>query len=729
MAEPLSPNAPLRPPEGDPHHVLVPSGILDDRIRVLKHGDTFAVFDHLGHIKSGGLGEEGLYHEGTRYLSHLLLELDGQPPFFLGSTVRDENDQLSVALTNPDRVRDRRVEVPLGTLQLAVRAHLWQGACHWRLRARNHGPGPVAWSICLRFGADFADIFEVRGMKREARGSDLPPELRTDRVTLGYAGLDEERRRTLLRFTPAPAELTPDRAFFPLPLRPQEEMTFDLVVACRRGDMNTEPPGFDDATAQAAAALEVFNASSCRLGASESRFDAWLKRSESDLHMMTSELPTGPYPYAGIPWFNTPFGRDGIITALQCLWLQPDLARGVLAYLTATQASEIIASQDAEPGKVLHEFRNGEMATLGEMPFGRYYGSVDATPLFVLLAGAYFERTADRAFAESIWPNIDAALAWIDAFGDRDGDGFVEYQRQAPDGLIHQGWKDSDDAIFHADGTLASGPIALCEAQSYAYAARQAGAIVAAALGMPDRAAALERQAESLRQKFESMFWCDDLGTYALALDGEKRPCRIRASNAGHCLFGGIASRDRAERVVRRLASGDFFSGWGIRTLATTEARYNPMAYHNGAVWPHDNSLVGYGAARYGLKDLTVAILAGLFAAGTYFDLHRMPELFCGFDRQPGEGPVAYPVACAPQAWAAGSVFLLLQGALGLTVDGVERQIWFDQPRLPTFVPELRITNLEVAGATVDLLLVRHGDDVGVNVIRRTGDVSVVVAK
>jgi glycogen debranching enzyme len=389
----------------------------------------------------------------------------------------------------------------------------------------------------------------------------------------------------------------------------------------------------------------------------------------------------------------------------------------------------VIPAQDAEPGKILHETRSGEMATLGEMPFGRYYGSVDATPLFVLLAGVYYERTADRPFAEAIWPHVEAALGWIDRDGDRDGDGFVEYERRAADGLIHQGWKDSDDAVAHADGTPANGPIALCEVQGYVYAARRAGALLAAALGMPDRAAALERQAEALRERFEAAFWCEDLGTYALALDGDKRLCRVRSSNAGHCLFGGIAAPDRAARVARGLMAPEFFSGWGIRTLAATEARYNPMAYHNGAVWPHDNALIAYGASRYGLRDLSVRALAGLFASGTYFDLNRMPELFCGFDRQPGEGPVPYPVACAPQAWAAGSVFLLLQACLGLGVSAVERQVWFHQPQLTSFVPELRITNLEVAGASVDLHLVRHGDDVGVNVLRRVGDLSVVVAK
>lgn len=729
MKEPLNPQGAAGTADGNAHHVLAPAAISDDRNRVLKHGDTFAVFDHFGQIKPGGLGEQGLYHDGTRYLSRLILELDGQAPFFLGSTVRDENDQLSVALTNPDRMRDARIEVPLGTLNLAVRVLLWQGACHWRLRATNHGQEPFDAGICVRFQADFADIFEVRGMRRKGRGRDLGPEVAPDRVILGYIGLDGLQRRSLLRFRPAPDDLAADLARFELTLRPLECITIDMVVACSRGKEGPEPPGFDDAAAAAATAIEQFKTVSCRIGASESRFDTWLRRSESDLHMLTTELPTGPYPYAGVPWFNTPFGRDGIITALECLALRPELARGVLSYLAATQAKEVIREQDAEPGKVLHETRNGEMATLGEMPFGRYYGSVDATPLFVLLAGAYYERTGDLSFAESIWPNVLAALAWIDDFGDRDGDDFVEYERRAVNGLIHQGWKDSDDAVSHADGSLANGPIALCEVQSYVYAARRAGIVLAAALGIPGIASSLESQAERLRQRFEAAFWCDDLGTYALALDGEKRPCAVRASNAGLCLFGGIASPECAERVARVLSLPEMFGGWGIRTLSAKEVRYNPMGYHNGAVWPHDNALIAYGASRYGLKDFTMSVLGGLFAAATYFDLNRVPELFCGFDREPGEGPVPYPVACAPQAWAAGAVFLLLEGCLGLSVNGIERQVWLHQPRLPLFVPELRITNLEVGGASLDLHLLRHGDDVGVNVLRRTGELSVVVTR
>jgi glycogen debranching enzyme len=725
----FQPRESTQPAPGDPHHVLAASGVSDDRPRVLKHGDTFAVFDHFGQFTPAGLGEQGLFHEGTRHLSSLLLELDGQRPFFLNSTVRDENDQLSVSLTNPDEVRDGRVAVPLGTLHLAVRAFLWQGTCHWQLRVKNHGLAPVSPTIHLRFRADFADIFEVRGMRRQARGSDLLPQVEGDRVVLSYLGLDRVQRWTLIRLTPPPAIFTEDAARFDLTLGRGDEAAFEAAVACWKGNQTAEPSGFENARRVAEAATERHKTGGCHVRSSDRRFDDWVRRADSDLHMLISDTPTGPYPYAGVPWFNTPFGRDGIITALQCLWLRPQVARGVLAYLAATQATEIIPEQDAEPGKILHETRNGEMATLREIPFGRYYGSVDATPLFVILAGAYFERTADLAHAEVIRPNVEAALTWIDQYGDVDGDGFVEYQRRSADGLIHQGWKDSDDAISHADGSPAHGTVALCEVQAYTYAAKRAGAVLAAALGRAGRAAELNIQADRLRDRFESAFWCEDLGTYALALDGDKRPCRVRSSNAGHCLFTGIADPGRAARVASGLMDPDSFSGWGVRTLSTRETRYNPMAYHNGTVWPHDNALIAYGFARYGLEDLAVRVLSGLYEAATSFELHRMPELFCGFARRAGEGPTPYPVACAPQAWAAGAVFLLLQACLGLGIDAVEPRIWFHRPRLPDFLGRITITNIAVAGASVDLQLTRHDNDVGVQVLRRDGPVNVLIVK
>jgi glycogen debranching enzyme len=712
-----------------PHHILAASSPADERTRVLKHDDTFAVFDYYGDIRPDGLGDGGLYHEGTRYLSRLRLNLGKGRPFLLSSTVRDENDQLSVSLTNPDLLQHGQLVLSLGALHLSLKRFLWRGVCYQQLRVKNHASEPIETTLTWYFQADFADIFEVRGMQRKVHGHQSPPLVSGDRVVLSYRGLDDVVRRTLLQFEPSPSQLTANSARIDVSMQPQQETAFQFTIACQKDTAVPIVLNFDDARTKAQSDLERYRAWSCHVGSSNGQINAWINRAASDLHMMTTELATGPYPYAGVPWFNTPFGRDGIITALECLWLRPELARGVLSYLASTQATEVIPEQDAEPGKIQHETRSGEMATLKEMPFGRYYGSVDATPLFVILAGAYYERTLDRTFVESLWHNIDAALQWIDDYGDRDGDGFVEYDRQSADGLVHQGWKDSDDAVFHVDGSTARGSIALCEVQGYVYAARRAGALLAALFGLEARATQLTQQAVELRDRFNHAFWCDELSTYALALDGDKRPCRVRTSNAGHCLWTGIASPENARQLARTLLSRESFSGWGIRTVASCERRFNPMSYHNGSVWPHDNALIAQGLARYGLTCDALQIWNGLFEAGMSFDLHRMPELFCGFPQEQSEAPVLYPVACSPQAWSAASVFLLLQSCLGLEINAPGARICFNQPRLPHSLGELRIHNLSVAGASVDLLLVRHEHDVGVNVLRREGDVQIVVLK
>ncbi|MBI4477558.1 MAG: amylo-alpha-1,6-glucosidase [Acidobacteria bacterium] len=702
---------------------------VEDRTRVLKDGETFGVFDRYGDIQLYGLGEQGLYHDGTRHLSRLELRVGGRRPLLLSSTVKNENDLFTADLTNPDLMEGDDLISGRGDLHLFRSKFLWQGACYERIRLSNYGLNRVALSLRIHFDADFADIFEVRGITRAERGRRLNDRADLGTVVLAYEGLDGRVRTTRIECFPPPQRTTPSLIDYAVEIVPHETTTINLSVHCEERTPAAEHLPYDRAFVAASTRLEAIRARQCEIDCSNDRVNEWIERSISDLNMMISTTPHGSYPYAGVPWYSTVFGRDGIITALQVLWLDPELARGVLTFLAAAQATTTNPGQDAEPGKILHELRGGEMAALGEVPFGRYYGSVDSTPLFVMLAAAYYDRTGDLDLVRSIWPNIERALGWIENYGDRDGDGFVEYMRHTPTGLVHQGWKDSQDSVSHADGRLAEPPIALCEVQGYVYAAFEGAADLAEALGRTDQVIRFRTRAAALRERFEHEFWLEDLSTYALALDRDKQPCRVRSSNPGHCLFTGMVREDRARRAAATLLQEEMFSGWGVRTLGAAEVRYNPMSYHNGSVWPHDNSIIAAGLARYRLKDLAMRILSGLYDASLFVDLHRLPELVCGFHRRPGEGPTLYPVACAPQAWASGAPFLMLQACLGLSIDGPRRQVRCVHPVLPEVVERLRIRNLKVGEGSVDLAFDRHPFDVSLNVLRRTGDVQVIVMK
>jgi glycogen debranching enzyme len=696
--------------------------------RVLKQGDTFVVFDRSGDINPIGGGGQGLYHDGTRFLSGLELLVNDRQPLLLSSTVRLDNDVLTVDLTNPDMSADAGESFPSDTLHIFRSNFLWQGACYQRIRVSNYSLTSRHVTLSMRFTADFADIFEVRGTRRLRRGESSAPRTADSELILSYVGLDGARRRTRIRFE-TPVTWRNGTAAIDLQIERGSPVTILCTIAC---EVESEARAIlTHEHAFSAVGQDLANAKTrhSQIDTADGLFNEWLRRSLADVHMMVTSTRCGLYPYAGVPWFNAPFGRDGIITALEVLWFYPELARGVLQFLAATQATEMIPDQDAQPGKIVHEIRGGEMAALREIPFGRYYGSVDSTPLFVVLAGEYYGRTADLTFVQSIWPNIERAMQWIDEYGDVDRDGFVEYMRQTPEGLAQQGWKDSHDSVFHADGQLAPPPIALCEVQAYVYAARRHAATLARALGMDDRSECFQRDAESLRQRFEQAYWDDELSMYVLALDGRKQPCRVRTSNAGHCLFGGIASPDRAGRVANELVGDNLYSGWGVRTLAAGEMRYNPMSYHNGSVWPHDNALIGAGLGRYGLTTGSTKILEGFHHASSFLDLHRLPELFCGFRRRAAEGPTLYPVACAPQAWAAGAAFMLLQGCLGLSIDAIHKRVTFTRARLPDFVPWVGISNLTVAGGSVDLMLEQHSLGVAVTLLKTTGDVEIVTRK
>jgi glycogen debranching enzyme len=697
----------------------------DDRTRVLKHGETFAVFDRYGDIRHVGTGEHGLYHQGSRFLSHFELRLNGHWPLLLNSSVKLDNFVMSVDLTTHDFFDKGKLTVLKGTVHVSRERLLWEAACHERIVVANYGDQPVTLALSLAFAADFADIFEARGFARSRRGEMLPPEVHASQVILGYRGLDGVVRRTEVSFVRPPARLAADSAEFVVHLAPQSTHDIEFAITCQP----QLSAGVSHAAAAASAekSLRRVETGRCLVTTSNEQFNDWLTRSASDLVMLSLDNPEGPYPYAGVPWYSTPFGRDGLITAMHMLWLEPGMARSVLGYLAGAQAQEHKPEQDAEPGKILHEVRRGELAAIGDIPFGRYYGSVDSTPLFVALAGQYFQRTGDLEFIESLWPNIERALDWMDRNGAADDDGFVTYRRKTGKGLAQQGWKDSEDSVFHRDGRAAEAPIALCEVQGYVYAARLEAALIAEELGDRERAEHLHRQALALQQRFEEAFWCDGLATYALAIDGAKRRCEVRTSNAGHVLWSGIASPERARLTGRSLLAPESFSGWGVRTLAEGEPRYNPMSYHNGSIWPHDNAMVAMGLAHYGMKWGVLEIISSLFDASRFMDLHRLPELYCGFPRRRSEGPTLYPVACSPQAWASSSVFYLLQAALGLSIHREAPHVRFDHPQLPPCVERMEIRNLHAGGGVLDLALYRHEHDVGVNVLRKGGDVEISV--
>jgi glycogen debranching enzyme len=705
-----------------PFYITASAISSQSRPRVLKRGGIFAVLDGYGNSQAFGPGAEGLFFEDTRYLSQVILTVDGLPPVLLSSVVSEDNTALTADFTNPELKSpdDRMLK---DSLHLLSTTALTEDGLEVRVHIRNFGRYPADFVLRLDFDADFADIFEVRGAVRPKRGTMLADDRSGGELTISYLGLDMRERRTRFSFEPKPTVLQSRSAEWRVAVEPHAERTVRMRVACeRQAHAGALAAPLPDLAKIVRRIDEVASVETSNL-----RFNDWLVRSRADIDMLVTDTPQGPYAYAGIPWFSTAFGRDGIITALLCLWLDPALAAGTLRFLAANQATELDPKADAEPGKILHETRQGEMALLGEVPFGRYYGSIDSTPLFIVLAAAYYQRTGDLALIGDIWPNIEAALAWMKEYGDPDGDGFLEYDRKSANGLINQGWKDSSDSIFHADGRLAEAPIALAEVQAYAYAAYCGATLLARRLGKAHAATEFEVRANTLYERFDEAFWLEDIGTYAIALDGDKKPCRVRSSNAGQVLFGGLARPERARRVAESLTAPESFSGWGIRTIAEGEARYNPVSYHNGSIWPHDNALIALGFGRYSLKEPLMRVMGGLFDATHFLDLHRQPELFCGFVRRRNVGPTGYPVACIPQAWSSASVFAMLGAALGVSFDAAAGRVNFYQPALPAWLDECHVRNLRVGNGSLDLLFRRMQDDVAVHVLRRKGSVEVAV--
>jgi glycogen debranching enzyme len=716
----------------DQYYVLATSVLADKELRVLKQGETFAIFDPYGDILPVTYSEAGIFHRGTRYLSHMEMDIHGDHrPLLLNSTLRDDNGVLKVDMTNPDLELEGVGFVAKGTVYLHREKLLHNSRCVEKVTVHNYGSSDIVLEAAIQFGADFSDIFEVRGMRRSKKGRILPMELRGDEIVITYEGLDGIRRTTRIHLSLPQFTFDAGRVKFPLAVPRRSQIDFQITVVFHESDEAVDRLPFNFCAMQVLEDHKSGKSDYCFVTSSNEELNGWIKRSTDDLVMMNTRTDEGYiYPYAGIPWFCAPFGRDGVITALEGLWANPEIGKGVLLYLAKTQAHEHVAEQDSTPGKMVHEVRKGEMANLKEIPFGKYYGSVDSTPLFLILVGRYFTRTHDLSTLRALWPTVEKALHWIERYGDVDGDGFVEYKRESERGLAVQGWKDSHDSVFHADDTDAEGAIALCEVQGYVYQARLSVAALAETLGLKELATDQRLKAADLKENFDQAFWLPDLGLYALALDGAKKPCRVASSNAGQCLFTGIVKEERLEALVRSIMRPESFCGWGVRTIASDMIRYNPMSYHNGSIWPHDSALIALGLAERGFKAEAGRIFNGLFHASTYMELRRMPEVFCGFERRDGEAPTLYPHACSPQAWAAGSIYLLLQALLGLEIEAEHNRLSLTCPQLPETVDWLRIERLKVGKGTVDLLIQRYQfNDVSVQILRRDPGIAVSVQK
>jgi len=685
-----------------PRRGLLPRFTLKDR-------NTFLLADALGDIHDRA---DGLFTDDTRTLSKFELSVANHPPSLLGAAVSRDNTTFMAHLTNNPLPALGERAIPKGVIHMERRRLLFGARLYERLALTNFSDRYTEVPVRFTFSADFADIFEVQGHVRSARGTFLQPEILGREVRLAYRGLDQIVRNTSIEFSQRPLALTADSAEFLIGLERGAVEVVYIEIGPISDLEDRLPQRYERANQLRTEEMSQRLRTSAHLQTSGRLFDQWIDKSRADLGLLTTSLPTGLYPYAGIPWFSTQFGRDAIITALQTLWLDPQLAAGVLRFLASTQATETSSFRDSEPGKIMHETRRGEMANLREVPFGRYYGGVDTTPLFVMLAGAYEESTGSCSLVDEIWPHLLSATGWIETRLNRSATGFLDYARGEESGLANQAWKDSQDSIFHADGSFPKGPIAVVEVQGYAYAAFTAMAHLAARREEHKEAERLRARATLLRESIERRFWLESLNFYAIALDGDGTPCRVRASNAGHLLFCGVPSAGRAAAVTSQLLADDFSSGWGIRTLPEGAARYNPMSYHNGSIWPHDTAICAAGIAKYGGRHHLIKLAADMFEAATQFSM-RLPELYCGFARGATQAPVPYPVACLPQAWASGSVFMLLQSILGIRVDGAAKEVHIQRPVMPEGIESLRIRDLPVGQTQIDIEFHRLGEKVG----------------
>ena len=700
--------------------------------QVIKQDALFLVTDIDGFVYNTCKCGTGLYFKDTRFLNGWELHLEGVSPTLLSSSA-ERNFLSRIEYMNGQMTLRDGTQVPQESLYIASH-RLIREYIHERLEIVNYNSFPVTLRLSCFLSADFSDMFEVRGAFRGDRGRFFRPKANERDLLLTYQGADKLLRRTRIRFSDSPLAVRPET----MPHGTGVTVEFEVQVAGGGGRTTLEttiepllegepdPPAiqpFADMSAWLESEQRRRKQGFTRLSSDNEIYNLVLDRSVLDIESLSSIQPeTGLYIAAGIPWFACPFGRDALIAGLQSLVLGPELAMGTLRYLAKHQGRDVNDYRDEEPGKIMHEIRYGELTNLGQVPHSPYFGSIDSTPLYLILISETFRWTGDLDFVREMWESVEQALMWIDAYGDQDGDGFLEYATRSPLGLFNQCWKDSNISNIHPDFTIATPPIAVAEVQGYVYDAKRRMAELCYAMDLRVMGDRLVREAEDLKLAFNKAFWSEKDGFYVIALDGEKRQVRTLASNIGHGLWNGIVEEPRIPLVARQMLAPDMFSGWGIRTLAASMPPYNPLSYHNGSVWPHDNSLIAKGLSDNGYTDEALKVMNALYEAALQFPYFRLPELFCGFPRAGDmDKPVPYPVACSPQAWAAGATLLLLQSILGLTPDAAGHQLLIRRPTLPPWLENVYLRGLRIGGCTVDLQFMQTNGVTTARVLQKSG--------
>ena len=727
VAEVVAGTPPGTPPGEESAPVLVTD--LSSKVLAVKEGDLFLYSDRKGNLSDRRDYGLGLYYKDTRFLSHFQMNISGRDSVLLSSSA--ERAYMShVDLTNPDLFEWGVLAVRQQTLNVR-RIRAINGRLFERIRVKNYNPHPVTLDLELTFGADFADIFEVRHVVDAPPPEPVIPEVEASEARFVSSGRDGVTRRTIIRFATEPTRLDVVgelvTADFRLHLGAYQTKLVALTIEPQIEEARVRPMEFDAAVHELRRSYEEWDRDCTQISTDNEVFNQLLARSQRDLRALYTREGDHGVLAAGIPWYVTVFGRDALIAAHQMMMVTTRPAREALQVLASMQGTKEDPWRDEEPGKILHEIRRGPLAGAGVVPHTPYFGSVDSTPWWLIVYAQYYRWTGDVAFARELLPTAEAALTWIDTYGDRDGDGLVEYKTRSPKGIRNQGWKDSWDSVTHADGRLAEPPIALIEVQGYVYLAKARMADVYDGLGMPDRASQLRNEAAALRARIDEAYWMEDEQYFAGALDRDKRPVRTIVSNPGHALYCDAIDADKAGEVAKRLLAPDMFSGWGIRTLSKSAPAYNPMSYHNGSVWPHDNALIAAGLKRYGFVRGTNRVATALFDAAIHADYMRLPELFCGFTRRSPNRPVSYPVACSPQAWAAGSPFLMLQAMLGVSARSHAGRLTVNIPHLPPWLNTVELRNVQVGGGRVSLVFRREGEITSFSLLSREGDVRVVM--